>query len=80
MSGDAQAIADQLIERRYQLRVEFNHGDMKWYAYYAGREQRHLFDDDADWATAADTIAVALALLLSVQPKVDLTKKGEKND
>lgn len=53
-------LADNLIEKRYQLRIEHNHGDMKWYAYYAGKENRQLFDDDIDWETASDTPTGAL--------------------
>lgn len=46
---------DNLVERRYQLRLEHNHGDMKWYAYYAGKNQRQLFDNDIDWETGSST-------------------------
>jgi len=28
-------LADDLVERQYQLRVEHNHSTMRWYAYYA---------------------------------------------
>lgn len=52
--------ADELVEKKYNLRITHNHGDMKWYAYYAGKDQRGLFDDDIDWQTASDTPTEAL--------------------
>lgn len=54
---------DGLTEYRYQLRLEHNHADMKWYAYYAGREQRNLHDKDIDWETASDTPDEAIVKL-----------------
>lgn len=60
---DFDELADDLVERKYQLRIEHNHGDMKWYAYYAGKQRRQLFDDDADWNTASDTPTGALQKL-----------------
>lgn len=59
---------DQLVEYRYQLRLEHNHSDMKWYAYYAGKELRNLFDKDTDRETASDTPQEA------AQKLVELTK------
>ena len=56
-------LLDSLVEYRYQLRVEHNHGDMKWYAYYAGKEQRSLFDKDIDWQTGSDTPTQAVKQL-----------------
>lgn len=56
-------LAHELIEKKYQLRIEHNHGDMKWYAYYAGREQRLLFDEEKDNYTASDTPTEALKKL-----------------
>lgn len=56
-------LADGLIERKYQLRVEHNHGDMKWYAYYSRREGKELFDEDEDWLTASETPTEALKKL-----------------
>lgn len=53
-------LADELLERRYQLRVEHNHGTMSWYAYYALREQRQLFDEEVDWQTSGQTPTEAL--------------------
>lgn len=58
--GDFDTKADELVEKKYQLRVEHNHRDMKWYAYYAGKDQRGLFDDDIDWHTGSDTPTEAL--------------------
>lgn len=49
----------------YQLRVEHNHSDMKWYAYYAGRDQISLFDDTSHYETASDTPLGALEKLQS---------------
>lgn len=57
------ALADGLVEKHYQLRIEHNHGDMKWYAYYAGKEQRRLFEDDRDWETGSDTPTEAIIKL-----------------
>jgi len=56
-------LADELVEKKYQLRVEHNHGTMQWFAYYAGKDQRRLFDDDGDWDTAASTPTQALQAL-----------------
>lgn len=57
-------LADELIEKKYQLRIEHNHSDMKWYAYYAGKLcQKQLFDDDDDWVTGSDTPTEALMKL-----------------
>lgn len=65
-------LAEQMVERKYQLRIEHNHTDMKWYAYYAQRGQRNLFESDPysngddDWKTAADTPTEALNNLRKV--------------
>jgi len=62
-------LLDGLVEWRYQLR---NHGDMKWYAYYAGKEGRQLFDKDIDWETGSDTplgAVTALNDLVSKNPE-----------
>ena len=56
-------LAGELVEKKYQLRIEHNHGTMQWYAYYAGKDQRQLFDDDGDWDTAANTPTQALQAL-----------------
>lgn len=56
-------IAKDLVEYRYQLRVEHNHGTMQWFAYYAGKEDRRLFDKDIDWETASDTPTEAIIKL-----------------
>jgi hypothetical protein len=56
-------LAEDLIEKKYQLRVEHNHGDMKWYAYYAGKGERCLFDYDGGWETGSDTPTDALLKL-----------------
>ena len=57
-------IADELVERQYQLRIEHNHGDMKWYAYYARKGSTvNLFDKDEHRSTMADTPTEALKKL-----------------
>jgi hypothetical protein len=54
-------LADELAEKKYQLRVEHNHGDMKWYAYYAQKESTiNLFDKDEHRLTMADTPTEAI--------------------
>lgn len=54
-------LAETLVEKRYQLRVEHNHKDMKWYAYYAGKNSYiELFDESYHSYTAADTPTEAL--------------------
>lgn len=62
-------LADKLVEKKYQLRVEHNHSDMKWYAYYAGRNQKNLFDDDIDWETGSDSPTEAIKKLQELQNK-----------
>lgn len=62
-------LLDTLVEKRYQLRLEHNHGDMKWYAYYAGKECRQLFDKEIDWETGGDTPNEALEKLHSLVSK-----------
>lgn len=61
-------LAEDMTERKYNLRIEFNHSTMKWYAYYAGREMRSLFDYEYDWLTAADTPTEALIHLEETLP------------
>jgi hypothetical protein len=56
-------LLDDLVEKKYQLRLEHNHSDMKWYAYYAGKAQRQLFDEDVDWETGSDTPLEAVTKL-----------------
>lgn len=56
-------LADELLEKHYTLRIEHNHSDMKWYAYYAGKENRQLFDNEKDWETGSDTPTEALLKL-----------------
>lgn len=71
--GDFDKLADEMIERKYQLRIEHNHGDMKWYAYYARTSGRRLFESDLygsgeeDWKTAADTPTEALEKLKKLE-------------
>lgn len=68
-------LANELVEKRYQLRIEHNHSDMKWYAYYAGKYLRKLFDKDIDWYTASDTPTGALqnlSKLLKERDRFDL--------
>jgi len=60
-------IANKLVENEYQLRVEHNHGTMKWYAYYGGKTNRDLFDNDEDWKTESDTPTEALRKLAKLQ-------------
>lgn len=60
-------VLDSLVERKYQLRLEHNHSDMKWYAYYAGKAGRKLFDDDADWQTGSDNPLDAALKLQALQ-------------
>jgi hypothetical protein len=60
-------ILQKLEEKHYTLRVEHNHSDMYWYAYFAGREQRSLFDEDEDWNLGGETpIKALLRLVLSM--------------
>ncbi len=60
-------LASGLIEKRYNLRIEHNHGDMKWYAYYGGRNgETSLFDEDWHWKTAAESPTEALLRLKQV--------------
>jgi hypothetical protein len=59
------------VEYRYQLRLEHNHGDMKWYAYYAGKENRQLHDKEIDWQTASDTPLEAVQRLIGLKEKLD---------
>ena len=59
------SLLEDLAEVNYQLRVEHNHSDMKWYAYYAGRDQISLFDDISHYETASDTPLGALEKLQS---------------
>lgn len=57
-------LADLLKEKRYQLRVEHNHRDMKWYAYFAGKGSAiQLFDEDWHWNMAGDNPTDAIAKL-----------------
>jgi hypothetical protein len=66
MQIDFDELADDLVERRYQLRIEHNHGDMKWYAYYSGKAGRQLFEEDKDWETMSDTPTEALKKLKEI--------------
>jgi hypothetical protein len=63
MSDKTSETANKLVEWRYQLRIEHNHADMKWYAYYAGKDQRRLFDRVIDRETAGDTPLEAVTAL-----------------
>lgn len=62
---------ESLVEFRYQLRLEHNHSDMKWYAYYAGKEQRLLHDKEIDWQTASDTPYEAVKKLDAIVKTTD---------
>lgn len=72
--GKLDKLLDDLVEAKYQLRLEHNHGDMKWYAYFAGRGGRKLFesdlysDGDLDWLTAGDTPLEAVIKLTGLNP------------
>lgn len=61
--GDLDDKLKDLVEKKDQLRLEHNHSDMKWYAYYAGRERRQLHDDEIDWETSGDTPLEAVTKL-----------------
>jgi len=57
-------LANELVEKHYQLRIEHNHSTMKWYAYYARKGATvDLFDDDRHWLTESETPTGALAKL-----------------
>lgn len=57
-------IADELVEKKYQLRIEHNHSDMKWYAYYARKGSTvNLFDEEEHTLTMSDTPTEALKKL-----------------
>jgi uncharacterized protein (DUF3820 family) len=62
---------DGLVEYKYQLRVEHNHSDMTWYAYYAGKGLRQLFDKDVDWYTASNTPSGAVSNLVKLVHEKD---------
>lgn len=57
-------LLNELVERHYQLRLEFDHSTMAWYAYYAGKANCSLFDKDEHWDTSGDTPEMALVKLL----------------
>lgn len=59
-------LLDGLVEYRYQLRLEHNHSDMQWYAYFAGKEQRQLHDKDIDWETASKSPLEAVTKLIKL--------------
>lgn len=62
--NDFDKLADELVEKKYQLRVEHNHGDMKWYAYYARKGSTvQLFDLDEHHYCFGDTPTEALKKL-----------------
>lgn len=64
-------LAEELIERKYQLRIEHNHGDMKWYAYYARKGATvRLFDEDAHWQTGSNTPTEALQKLKDTELQI----------
>lgn len=71
--NEADVLGQELIEKKYRLRIEHNHSDMKWYAYYAQTGQRALFESDLyssgddDWKTASDTPTEALRKLKELQ-------------
>lgn len=68
-------LLEKLEEKHYQLRLEHNHSDMNWYAYFAGKNLRYLFDKDDDWDMGADTPLKALLKLA-----IALHEAGEFND
>lgn len=60
-TNELDRLANELVERKYQLRVEHNHGDMQWYAYYARKGATvNLFDEDEHRGTMASTPTEAL--------------------
>jgi hypothetical protein len=59
-----QFLLEQLAELHYQLRLEYDHSTMAWYAYYAGRANYSLFDKAEHWNTSGDTPQMALVRLL----------------
>lgn len=67
---DFDKLADNLVERKYQLRIEHNHGDMKWYAYYARKgAEVNLFDEgyeEEHRQTMSDTPTEALKKLREI--------------
>ncbi len=65
-------LMDKLEEQHYQLRLEHNHADMTWYAYFAGKELHNLFDNDDDWSIAGNTPLKALLRLV-----IALAEAGE---
>lgn len=71
MSNTLDKHLDELVDYRYQLRLEHNHGDMRWYAYYAGKESRQLFDKDIDWQTGSDSPTEAITKLKELVKKED---------
>ncbi len=82
--NDFDKLADGLVEKHYQLRVEHNHSTMKWYAYYAGKGNRQLFESDLynegehDWLTGADTPTEALQKLQTLTAPTPTNKGMEK--
>lgn len=60
---DLSQMLDNLVEKKYTLRLEHNHGTMQWFAYYAGKFGRNLFDEEDDWLTAGATPEEAVAKL-----------------
>lgn len=71
MGETLEQMLESLAEYRYQLRLEHNHSDMRWYAYFSGKEGRLLFDKDIDWKTSGDTPTEAVNNLLELRDKVD---------
>jgi hypothetical protein len=62
--NDFDKLADELVEKKYQLRIEHNHSDMKWYAYYSGKNSHiELFDEQDHTLTMSDTPTEAIQKL-----------------
>ena len=63
-------LASELVEVKYQLRIEHNHGDIKWYAYYAGKGANltisDVFDIKMKFIACADTPSQALTILRNI--------------
>lgn len=66
-------LLDKLADLHYNLRLEHNHSDMRWYVYYTGKDgTRKLFDHQEDWNVSGDTPVEAL-----LRQVVELIEAGE---
>jgi hypothetical protein len=68
----------ELIEKEYQLRLEHNHSDMRWYAYYARKGSTvQLFDLDEHYNCSGSTPTEAAQSLKSTKDTA-FNKLGDK--